>query len=104
MDEVVGFEALEKMGCECFGDNPPEKFFYRGQALKISQIDGGYVLELTVPFVEKGDISLSQKGDELTVKVGDYKRNIFLPRKLLGRDAIGAKLDAGLLKIKFGES
>ena len=33
--------------------------------------------------VEKGDISLSLKGDELTIRVGDYKRNIFLPRKLL---------------------
>ena len=103
MEEVVGFEALEKMGCECFGDNPPEKFFYSGQSQKIRQIDGGYVLELTLPFVEKGDISLSQKGDELTVRVGDYKRNIFLPRKLLGRDAVGAKLEDGVLKIDFWE-
>jgi len=102
MEEVVGFEALEKMGSKCFGENSPEKFFYRGQTQKISQVDGGYVLELTLPFVEKGDISLSQRGDELTVRVGDYKRNIFLPRRLLCRDAFGAKLDAGVLKIKFG--
>lgn len=102
MNEVVGFEALEKMGSTCFGENPPEKFFFRGQSQKISRTEDGYVLEMMLPFVEKGDISLSQKGDELTVRVGDYKRNIFLPRKLLGRDAIGAKLEEGVLKIKFG--
>ncbi len=102
MDEVVGFEALEKMGDACFGKNLPEQFFFRGQTQKISQGSDGYVLEMMLSFAEKGDISLSQKGDELTVRVGDYKRNIFLPRKLLGRDAIGAKLEDGVLKIKFG--
>lgn len=102
MDEVVGFEALEKMGSACFGEKPPEKFFFQGQTQKINQTGDGYVLEMSLPFVEKGDISLSQKGDELTVRVGDYKRNIFLSRKLLGRDAIGAKLEEGVLKIRFG--
>lgn len=102
MDEVVGFEALKKMGVECFGTNPPEKFFFHGQAQKISQSGDGYMLELLLPYVQKEDILLSQKGDDLTVKVGDYKRHIILPRILLGRDAIGAKLEEGLLKIRFG--
>ncbi len=102
MDEVIGFEALEKMGVECFGANPPEKFFFHGQTQKISRSGDGYMLELLLPFVQKEDILLSQKGDDLTVKIGDFKRNIFLPRKLLGRDAIGAKLEEGLLKISFG--
>ena len=100
--EVVGFATLEKMGCECFGGNQPGQFFYRGQSQKISRSGDGYILELSLPFAEKGDISLSQRGDELTVRVGDYKRNIFLPRILLGRDALGAKLDSGTLKINFG--
>jgi len=101
-EEVVGFEALEEMGSECFGDNPPEEFFFRGQSQKISQDGNGYVLEMILPFAKKGDVSLSQKGDELTVRVGDYKRNILLPRKLLGRDAIGAKLEGGVLMVRFG--
>lgn len=100
--EVVGFTTLEKMGSECFGENPPGQFFYRGQSQKISRAGDGYILEMSLPFAEKGDISLSQRGDELTVRVGDYKRNIFLPRILLGRDALGAKLESGTLKINFG--
>lgn len=59
-------------------------------------------MDMALPFAQKGDITLSQRGDELTVRVGDYKRNIFLPRILLGRDALGAKLESGVLKIKFG--
>lgn len=102
MEEVTGIEALKKMGSECFGENPPEKFYYRGQSQRIKRDGEGYIMELNLPFVKKGDVSLSQKGDELTVRLGDYKRNIFLPRRLLGRDAVGAKLDGGVLKIRFG--
>ncbi|TEB07916.1 Arsenical pump-driving ATPase [Pelotomaculum schinkii] len=100
--EVVGFTDLEKIAGECFGENPPGQFFYRGQSQKISQMGEGYILDMALPFAEKGDITLSQRGDELTVRVGDYKRNIFLPRILLGRDALGAKLESGVLKIQFG--
>lgn len=102
MQEVIGVEELKKMGSECFGEEPPEKFFYRGQSQKIKRDGDGYIMELALPFVKKGDVSLSQKGDELTVRLGDYKRNIFLPRRLLGRDAVGARLEDGMLKIRFG--
>lgn len=57
------------------------------------------MLELLLPFVKKEDILLSQKGDDLIVKVGDYKRTSFC---FGARDAIGAKLEEGLLKIRFG--
>lgn len=101
-EEVVGFTALEKMAGECFKSEPGDKTFFCGLSQKISQNDDGYLMELMLPFAQKGEVSLSQKGDELTVKVGDYKRNIFLPRKILGREAVGAKLDESVLKIKFG--
>lgn len=101
-EEVVGFEALKRIGGECFGDGLPDRFFFRGSTQKIRPEGEGYTLEMALPFVSKGDIALSQKGDELTVRVGDYKRNILLPRRLLGRDALGARMDEGVLKIRFG--
>ncbi|NQS77075.1 MAG: ArsA family ATPase [Peptococcaceae bacterium] len=101
-EEVTGLAALEKMAEICFGERMPSQFFYRGQSRKISRTGEGYMLEMALPFAEKGDIRLSQRGDELTVRVGDYKRNIFLPRTLLGRDALGAKLESCNLKIRFG--
>mgnify|MGYP001038459423 FL=1 len=101
-EEVTGLAALEKMADICFGEQMPSQFFYRGQSRKISRTGEGYMLEMALPFAEKGDIRLSQRGDELTVRVGGYKRNIFLPRTLLGRDALGAKLESCNLKIRFG--
>lgn len=101
-EEVIGFDALNKMAGECFSQESPDKFFYRGQIQRISAQEDGFLMELTLPFANKGDIALSQKGEELTIKIGDYKRNIILPRKLLGREAVGAKMEADLLKIRFG--
>lgn len=101
-EEVVGFDALSKLAGECFGRELPDTFFYRGQIQRISAAEEGFLMELTLPFAQKGDISLSQKGEELTIRIGDYKRNIILPRKLLGLEAVGAKMESDLLKIKFG--
>lgn len=101
-EEIVGFTALENMGRECFKNNMPENIFYCGKPLTLTADGDGYVLEVRLNFAIKGEIALSQKGDELTVRVGSYKRNIYLPRKLWGHDALGAKLDAGVLKINFG--
>lgn len=75
-----------------------------GVGKKIIPVDDGYLLELILPFAQKGAVALSQKGDELTIKIGDYKRNIILPRKLFGRQAMGAKLEDHVLKIKFEDN
>ena len=101
-EEVIGVAALEKMGDTCFGITSPENFLYRGQSQRISQMGTGYLLELTLPFVNKETVALSQKGDEITVRIGGYKRNIYLPRKLQDRDAFSARVEDGLLKIEFG--
>jgi arsenite-transporting ATPase len=42
-----------------------------------------------------------QTGDELVVQVGDYRRNIILPRALAAQQVAGAKLDEGELRISF---
>jgi arsenite-transporting ATPase len=61
------------------------------------------VLDLAVPFVARGDVQLSQRGDELTVHVGPYKRKTLLPRTLAGRPVLGARLAGQRLVIRFGE-
>jgi arsenite/tail-anchored protein-transporting ATPase len=44
---------------------------------------------------------LLQTGDELVVQVGNYKRNLILPRALAMLQVGGARLDAGELSINF---
>ncbi len=56
---------------------------------------------LHLPFVEKTALDLSLKGDELSIQVGSYKRNILLPQTLLNLSIKEAKFESDKLKISF---
>jgi arsenite-transporting ATPase len=104
--EVVGLEMLGKMSEALFGGRDPGDVFFKGKVQTIEQTDTGYTLRFPLPLATKNQIDLLQTGDELVVQVGDYKRNIILPRALALLKVAGAKLDGGELKISFesGES
>jgi arsenite-transporting ATPase len=99
--EVVGLAMLERFGEAVYGALDPTGVLHQGQIHEFRQEDGQYVLTLAVPFVTKEEISLSQVGDELVVQVGNFKRNIILPRALVGMESQGAKLEGERLSIRF---
>ncbi len=99
--EVVGVEMLDKMGQAIFGDANPADVFFHGNAQTIEQTAQGYLLRMPLPLASKDQIDLAQTGDELVVQVGDYKRNIILPRALAISQVAGAKLEKGELRISF---
>jgi len=99
--EVVGVPMLKVMADALYGDDDPTKVFFRGQAQQFRQEDEHYILTLALPFTEKGDISLTQSGDELTIRVGNFKRNIILPHVLIGLAATEARFEENKLKIQF---
>lgn len=101
--EVIGLPVLEELADIVFKDQNPSTILYRGRTEKIREEDGGMVLELSIPFVEKSDLDLTQTGDELTVNAGAYKRKVILPRPLIGRQVTGAKFSDDRLLIRFGE-
>jgi arsenite-transporting ATPase len=99
--EVVGLEMLGKMGDAIFSDADPATVFFAGKAQTIEQVGSGYVLKMPLPLASKDQIDLMQTGDELVVQVGDYKRNLILPRALVPLQVSGAKLEGGELRINF---
>jgi arsenite-transporting ATPase len=99
--EVVGMEGLRQMADHLFGGADPTRIYYPAVAQEVRALDGEYVLSLGMPFVERKDVSLAQRGDELTIRVGDYKRQVLLPRALAGRRAVSAKMDGERLAIAF---
>ncbi|MEJ8548668.1 ArsA family ATPase [Brevibacillus borstelensis] len=101
--EVIGLPVLQELADIVFKDQNPSTILYRGRTEKIREEDRGMVLELSIPFVEKSDLDLSQTGDELTVNAGAFKRKVILPRPLIGRQVTGAKFSEGRLLIRFGE-
>lgn len=101
--EVVGLPMLEKVAEAAFTGVDPEAILYEGRVEEVRKEEKGYVLDLAVGFAPKDEISLNQRGDELTVQVGTYKRKVFLPRTLMGRPVQGAKFAGQRLLIRFGE-
>jgi arsenite/tail-anchored protein-transporting ATPase len=99
--EVVGVEMLEKMGEAVFGSEDPAKIFFQGKVQTIEPVEQGFMLKMPLPFATKEQVDLLQTGDELVVQVGDYKRNIILPRALATLQVAGAKLEGGELRIRF---
>ena len=99
--EVVGLEALHQMAQALFGEGDPTKIFYHGQAYKIEEVDGNYQLTISLPFATREEVSLLRNGDELTVTVGNWRRNLILPRSLRGLKTGSAKFVDQALKIHF---
>ncbi|NER85405.1 MAG: ArsA family ATPase, partial [Leptolyngbya sp. SIO1D8] len=58
-------------------------------------------VRLFLPGFTKGEIALTQYGPEVTVTVGDQRRNLFLPDSLKNRAVQGAKFQEDYLILSF---
>ncbi|MSP11963.1 MAG: ArsA family ATPase [Chloroflexi bacterium] len=99
--EMVGLEALSQLAQDCFGAEDPGQIFYTGQAQEIVQEGENYLLRLPLPWVEKDKVSITKRGDELFVTIGNFKREIMLPNVLTLRRATRARFSAGVLEVQF---
>lgn len=99
--EVVGIPMLKVMAETVYGGDDPTTIFFRGQVQDIQKEGKHYVLTLALPFSSKEKISLMQSGNELTIQVANFRRNVILPHALRGLAVSEAKLDGGKLRIKF---
>ncbi len=100
--EVVGLTMLGRMAKEVFQDGNPVEIKYNGRAQQVDKDGEDYILSIAMPFMEKKDLSLNQKGDELIIKAGNMKRKITLPRTLLNFTIKKAAFEDEMLKIRFG--
>ncbi|MDR6883654.1 ArsA family ATPase [Bacillus sp. 3255] len=100
--EVVGKDMLERVAAAAFDDRACGAILHRGILEEVKKAEAGYELRISLPFTEKKQLQLNQKGDELTLQVGSYKRIVALPRVLLGRQVQGARLEDGVLTVRFG--
>jgi arsenite/tail-anchored protein-transporting ATPase len=100
-NEVVGLQALREFGQALYGDDDPTRVYWRGRSQQVEKRDGGYLLRLPLPFTDKSDVNLLKVGDELVVQVGQHKRNLILPRILIGLETAGARFEGDELQINF---
>ncbi|HEY6116096.1 MAG TPA: ArsA family ATPase [Candidatus Dormibacteraeota bacterium] len=99
--EVVGEEMLALMAKAIYGDEDPARRFATSNPQRIDKDGKDYVLSLKVPFIEKSAVDLSRHNGDLYVTVGNYRREITLPRVLERRETAGATIDNGELRVRF---
>lgn len=100
--DMGGFDNLRRLADELYGDSDPSQIFYQGLTHHIeSDSKGGYVLSVPLPFADSSDMDVFRSADELTLRVGPYRRNIILPSSLWKLDIGEAKFVDAALKIKF---
>ena len=58
---------------------------------------------MRLPFVDREDLDIHRKGDELYVRVGSYKRNLILPHALQRLDIRQARFVEEGLEVRFSE-
>jgi len=99
--EIVGLSSLSEMASALYDSHDPTEIRYRGQTQTTEQLENEYLLKLRLPFTQKGDVHVLTSGDELVVHVGAQKRNVVLPRALVGLPTIGARFEDETLVIRF---
>src|SRR3989440_4223895 len=99
--EVVGERMLARMAEAIYGDADPTTRFAITNPQRIDKDGQDFVLTLKVPFVDKSAVDLSRHNGELYVTVGNYRREITLPRVLARRDTAGASIEDGELRVRF---
>lgn len=102
--EIVGLKLLAEMAASIYGEEDPTRVFCQRKPIEITKDEDGYTLSLSLPFVEKEDLDIMKKGDELTVRAGRHKRNILLPRALAALSPRGARFEGDQLRVGFTEA
>ncbi len=103
--EVGGFDTLRRLADALYGDTNPSLIMSKEQSHRIES-DGkeGYNLIVTLPFAEKSDLDLYRAADELTLRVGPYRRNIVLPYALWNLEIDNARFEQSKLNIHFART
>lgn len=101
-NEIVGTKMLERLGNEVFKNENPIEIKYNKRTQEVVKEGEEYIFSIYMPFTNKKELDLNQKGDELIIKMHNLKRNIILPRTLQSLDIKGARFEEDILKIRFG--
>jgi arsenite-transporting ATPase len=100
-DEVVGLDRLSEVASLVYGDADPSQLFHKDTLYEVQQQDGDYVLKMRLPFVTKQYVDLFKEEGDLVVRIGSFKRHVFLPRVLMNRKPAKATLEDNMLSILF---
>jgi arsenite-transporting ATPase len=88
----VGPEALSELAAEVFAGDPLARHGAPAGLAVTSRDGGGYRLELPLPHVTRGELSLARAGDDLVITLDGQRRRLALPSVLRRCAVTGATL------------
>jgi arsenite-transporting ATPase len=97
--EVVGPEALDRLGDALFGDVRAQDVLHTGLARELELTEDEARLRIAVPLTTREDVALRRAGDELVVEVAGRRRTVLLPPAIAHYRPTGAVLRDGVLDV-----
>lgn len=101
--EPVGVDALRQLAAEVYDGTDPLAVPGGRGPFTVSRTSVGPVLGLALPHVTRAEVDLARHGDELVVTVGSYRRLLTLPPGLARHRVAGARVQDGVLQVRFEE-
>ncbi len=102
-EEMTGVEKLRVLGAELYDGEDPAAGFAGRRPFRVVEEPEELALEVDMPFIGREDIDVLRDGHEVYITVGGYRRSFVLPDSLHRREVIGAKLEGGVLRVRFSE-
>ena len=99
--EILGIPQLGELAQTIFGEQDPTQIYYRGPVQEVTRQGDMYVLRLPLPHVEMNKVFMTKHGDEMSIEIGNFKRDITLPSILATQEATVAKFVNKALEIHF---
>ncbi len=100
--EVGGLESLRRLGQALYAEHNPAHKLFDGVTHRIESTGkDAYTLRVPLPFASKQDLDIYRSRDELTLRVGPYRRNIVLPYTLWDLEIADARFEESFLNIQF---
>jgi arsenite-transporting ATPase len=100
-DEIIGKKDLSLLAETLYPNTDPTQVFYNENPYVFLKENDQYQVRIKLPFVSKADIDLSKSADELIIRIGNFKKNLILPRRIASTKPSGAKVEGNTLTVFF---
>lgn len=100
-DELKGMKNLKLISKHLYSGENPLDSFIEIKPMELVKESEGYHLKVYMPFLDKKKFDLFQKGVQIILTVGSYKRKIILPQVLSNKNVVKARYRDQYLHLYF---
>ncbi|MFN4132506.1 MAG: ArsA family ATPase [Caldimicrobium sp.] len=100
-EEIIGIDKLLQLGKKIYNHLNPAEIFYRDKPFEISEEKGKFILRIFAKNLPKDTPEIYHKGEDLIIKIRNFKRHFFLPKSLANKNIEKAKVKDEGLEIFF---